>query len=672
MGTIGVPTAGSNIVFPPVYTLPANSPTTINFNSPYSSFPIGLFTIEGSYTFDGNPITIENGIIIVNPLGGLTDTTLLLSGLTMGPQTTIYTDSGSTLNIADVNDPTGLQFNLQNGVTKGGSGQLLIDTQNVRAPYNGFNLQPFEIAGGAVTIGVTSTYTGSNFQVDSGGGLDVFDNASVSMAALSGSGTVDLGGTTEAGDTTSLTVAVPAAQTSQFNGVIDGDGQLIVQGNGTLTTGAIDFGDTGGVQVLLGTLIANGPVSVGSLAVNNSATFGGVGSWYFSGPVAFQPSTTCDVTLNGLTPGTQYTQIVNARSASGIDLGASTLAGSINYEYQAGDQFTIATAPVIQGLFQNVVNGTVLLGGSVPFAVSNSGSSVTLTALQSVSTTQLTTSVNPSNPGRPVTFTATVSTRTTSVTSGTVSFEQGSTVLTTVPLNGAGTASYTTSALPLGAATITAVYSGVSGILASTSPVLSEAVVPYTTATALASSANPSRTGQLVTFTATVTADGLPVTSGTVRFTQGRKLLGTAVLSADGTASVAVSSLPRGSSNIQALFEGTVNDLPSTSPAMPQRVEQVQHGDEPHLGDPGPAQWSDARHPRGQRDRDGRSWNRTRRVRRLPTQRDGRWSGSSQRRHGLSETRPPCPGQRQVRRSLPGRIEVHRQHITASETPGMI
>ena len=321
VGVTGVPTAGSNIVFPPFYNLPANSPTTINFNSPYGSFPIGLFTIEGSYTFDGNPITINNAIIVVNPLGGLTDSTLLLSGLTMGPQSTIYTYSGSTLNIADADDPTGLKLILPNGVTKGGSGQLLIDTQNVLAPYVGFSLQPFEIAGGSVTIGATSTYTGSRFVVDPGGGLDVSDDAALSIGALSGSGTVNLGGTSAAGDTTSLTVSEPAAQADVFSGLIDGLGQFILKGNGTLTTGAIDFGDAGGIQVLLGSLNADGAVSVGTLSVQNRASFGGVGAWYFAGPVVFQSNTTFNVTLDGLTAGTQYTQLVDADTTTGVNLG---------------------------------------------------------------------------------------------------------------------------------------------------------------------------------------------------------------------------------------------------------------------------------------------------------------------------------------------------------------
>jgi hypothetical protein len=572
VGQPGVPTAGSNIYFPPVYTLPANSPTTINFNSPYASFPIGLFAIQGSYTFQGNPITINNAIIVTNPPGGAADPTILLSGLTMTPQTTIYTYQGSTLNLANASDLTGLQLNLQNGVTKGGGGQLVIDTQSIRAPYVGFGLQPFEIAGGSVTIGASSTYTGSRFVVDAGDGLDISDDVSLGIAALSGSGTVDLAGTTAANDTTSLTIAEPAAQSDVFSGLIDGLGQLILKGNGTLTTGAIDFADAGGIQVLLGTLNANGAVSVGTLSVQSGATFGGVGAWYFSGPASFQSNTVFNVTLNGLTPGTLYTQLVDADTATGINLGNSTLTGSVNYQYQRGDAFAIATGPLLRGVFGNVVGGTVLLGNNIPFAVSYTSTAVTLTALQSLTTTQLSSSLNPSNPGRPVTFTATVSTRTQPVTAGTVSFQQGGTVLATVPLNGSGTASYTTTSLPLGGTTITAVYNGVPGIVGSSSPAVTESVVPYTTATALTSAPNPSHADQPVTLTATVTAVGMPVPIGMVKFTRGKQLLGTVALAADGAASLTLGSLPKGHANIQALYEGTTNYFPSVSPALPQRV----------------------------------------------------------------------------------------------------
>jgi hypothetical protein len=575
LGLTGVPVADSNIVFPPFYTLPTGSSTTIDFNSNYTSFPINLLTIEASYTFQGNPVTVNSGLIVTNTLGPLGDATLLLSGLTMGPQSTIYIEQGSILSLGDADELTGLQFNLEGGVTMGGSGQLIIDTQSVDAPYIGFGLQSFEIAGGTVTIGANSKYTGSQFQVDSNSSLDIADDASVQIAALDGSGTVDLEGTGESNDTTSLTIVEPAAQADQFAGLIDGVGQLILQGDGTLTTGAIDFSDEGSIEVLLGTLIADGAVSVDSLSVNNGATLGGVGPWYVSGPAVFQAGTTFDVTLNGTNPGTQYTQLVDGASSTGINLGNSLLTGSVNYEYEAGDQFTIATGPLVQGTFANVFAGTVLLGNDVPFAVTYSSTSVTLTALQSETTTQLSSSAGTTNPGQPVTFTATVSTRTAPVTTGTVSFEQGSTVLATVPVTGAGTAAFTTSALPLGSTSITAVYNGATSILGSTSASVNQAVVPYTTATAISSSANPSRTGQPVTFIATVTADGMPVTTGTVGFTRGNTLLGTVALGPDGTATLTDSSLPVGQGLIQAINYGTADDYSSTSPALVQSVDKL-------------------------------------------------------------------------------------------------
>jgi hypothetical protein len=289
----------------------------------------------------------------------------------------------------------------------------------------------------------------------------------------------------------------------------------------------------------------------------------------------FQSGTTFDVTLNGTTPGAQYTQLVDGDSTAGISLGNSLLSGSVNYEYQAGDQFTIATGPLVQGMFQNTGSGTVLLGNNVPFAVSYSSTAVTLTALQSETTTQLSSSSRTTNPGRPVTFTATVSTRTSPVTTGTVSFMQGSTVLATVPVTSAGTAAFTTSALPLGSTSITAVFSGAANILGSTSAALTQVVVPYTTSTTLSTSANPSRTSQSVTFAATVTADGMPVTTGTIAFTRGKILLGAIAVGADGTASLTVSSLPVGLGRIQAIYNGTPDYFSSPSPVLVQSVDKL-------------------------------------------------------------------------------------------------
>lgn len=574
IGISGVPTLGSNIYFPPPSTLPANSPTTINFNAP--GINVGLFTIAGSYTFTGNGVSVGAGIIVTTPPGGSpVSTTLELASVNMSRQTSFYVQSNASLSLGDADDLTGLQLRLQGGVTSGGGGNLLIDTSNVNAPINGLSLQTFEVQGGTVTLGTTMSLSSVLFQVDQGAGLNVADDAAPGIGSLTGGGAVDLEGTTAADDTTALTAYTPNGESDDFTGTIAGTGTFTLSGHGTLTVSGISFGGTGSVDASLGTLDVDGPLSAASLEVGDGGTLGGVGSWSIAGPVVFQAGATFDVTLDGLDASSQYTQLTSTDSTDGINLGLSTLAGSVNYEYQAGDTFAVASAPVISGAFQNVTNGMVLLDGSIPFSVTQSATAVTLTALQSETTTQLSSSARTTNPGQAVTFTANVSTRTAPVTGGTVSFEQNGNVLATEPVESGGTATYTTTSLPLGSSTIAAVYSGVSNILGSTSPSVTQTVVPYTTVTTLTSSANPSRTGQPVTLTATVTADGAPVTGGgTITFTRGSQRLGTASLGSSGTASITVSNLPQGDVRIQAAFTGNPDDFGSVSGTFIQAVDR--------------------------------------------------------------------------------------------------
>jgi hypothetical protein len=74
-------------------------------------------------------------------------------------------------------------------------------------------------------------------------------------------------------------------------------------------------------------------------------------------------------------------------------------------------------------------------------------------------TTVVTSSANPSVYGQSVTLKATISHGTT-IPTGTVTFKSGATVLATVAVGSAGTATYTSSALAVGTQAITAVYSG--------------------------------------------------------------------------------------------------------------------------------------------------------------------------------------------------------------------
>ena len=216
-----------------------------------------------------------------------------------------------------------------------------------------------------------------NFDVAPNASLIIADNVSAGIRSLTGTGLVNLAGTTAVGDTTSLTILVPNSSTDSFGGLVAGTGQFIMGGFGDLTTGSINLQGTGGITAASGSLQVNGTLSAGSLLVNTNATFGGLGTWSFSGPVVFQSGSTFLVTMNGTVPGSQYTQLVDTDATSGVDLGFSTLAASIGYSYEESDLFTVISAPVVQNSFGNVIGGQAILDG-VPFAVSAGETAVKL------------------------------------------------------------------------------------------------------------------------------------------------------------------------------------------------------------------------------------------------------------------------------------------------------
>jgi hypothetical protein len=158
------------------------------------------------------------------------------------------------------------------------------------------------------------------------------------------------------------------------------------------------------------------------------------------------------------------------------------------------------------------------------------------------------------------------------VSAGTVTFSLGSALQVTAPVNASGVATITTEALPVGNTPVVAVYNGAGANLPSTSPTLTQSVVPYSTVTSMATAPNPSTFGQRVTLAAYVSAAGVPVTAGSVTFTRGLQLLGTAPLDASGNASVNLSSLPPGKLRIQAVYNGSTDFFGSSSPIVVQSV----------------------------------------------------------------------------------------------------
>ena len=199
-------------------------------------------------------------------------------------------------------------------------------------------------------------------------------------------------------------------------------------------------------------------------------------------------------------------------------------------------------------------------GDGVPdIAVSNyTDSSVSMLLGLNPSSTTLTLAPNPSVFGQSVALTATV---TPSTATGTVIFKDGGTQIgSPVSLSG-GVAVLNYSASALGRHLLTAVYSGDSSDLTSTSSAVTQVVNQAPTTTTLSSASNPSTYGQAIIFTATVSS---PSATGIVTLMDGSTSLATAAPTG-GVASFTIAGLSVGTHSLTAIYSGDTNYLASGS-----------------------------------------------------------------------------------------------------------
>jgi Bacterial Ig-like domain (group 3)/Beta-propeller repeat len=244
-------------------------------------------------------------------------------------------------------------------------------------------------------------------------------------------------------------------------------------------------------------------------------------------------------------------------------LGGGIAVDSVGNAYVTGNTGS-TNFPVTPGVFQTTCNGGSNCGAS--------GGDVFVAKIypQAGTTTKLTSSPNPSTYGQAVTFTAVVTSALGAPPDGeTVSFMKGTTVLGTRALS-RGSASFTTSTLPVGTNAIKAVYGGDSKFAASTSNIVKQVVEKATTTTTLVSSLNPSKSGQSVTFTARVKPQFSGTVKGTVTFYDGTTALKTGSLYG-GVAKYTTSILTSGSHTITATYNGNV-DFDGSSASLTQTV----------------------------------------------------------------------------------------------------
>ena len=205
---------------------------------------------------------------------------------------------------------------------------------------------------------------------------------------------------------------------------------------------------------------------------------------------------------------------------------------------------------------------------------SSTSSSVQEVVVEADSLTSLSASPNPASVGQPVTFNVSVrATQGNNVPTGTVSFMDADTKLGTATLNNGG-ATFTISALALGAHPVTVRYAG-SSDFNSSSASLTEVINAIGTEIGLTSSPNPANGGQTVKLTATVIALLTGVTpGGTVTFRDGMIVLGTATLDASGAASFTTSSLAVGTHPLQAVYAGNGSFGPITSAVINELIRR--------------------------------------------------------------------------------------------------
>lgn len=193
--------------------------------------------------------------------------------------------------------------------------------------------------------------------------------------------------------------------------------------------------------------------------------------------------------------------------------------------------------------------------------------------------TAVVSSVNPSVSGAKVTFTATVSP---SAVTGTVRFTiDGNNSGAPVTLV-AGHATYTTSALTVGAHQVAATYSGNAAYLSSTSPTITQTVgaslrATTTTVTNDRERERSSTFGENVRFTATVRASSCKGTpTGSVQFSiDGNNVGGARTLNHEGTATYSTTSLSGGRHTVIATYSGSAIFAGSGSAPFTQVVNKA-------------------------------------------------------------------------------------------------
>ena len=207
---------------------------------------------------------------------------------------------------------------------------------------------------------------------------------------------------------------------------------------------------------------------------------------------------------------------------------------------------------------------TAVYGGDSVYS-NGTSNAVTETVAQDAAAVVLSASTTSTPSGQSVTFTATLTAVNGLAPTGTVTFDSGANAIGTGTGNANGVATRTTTALPVGADPVRAVYGGDTNYGTGTSNTVTVTITAPRPTLDLISAPNPQLFVQPVTLTATLGGPNTATFSGTVNFYDGTTLLGTGNVTSGGVAVFTTSTLPTGVQQLSAVYTSADETATATS-----------------------------------------------------------------------------------------------------------
>ncbi|WP_441259775.1 IPT/TIG domain-containing protein [Bradyrhizobium sp. 521_C7_N1_3] len=337
--------------------------------------------------------------------------------------------------------------------------------------------------GGPLAGGTIVTITGANlsgatavtFGATAAAGFTVNSATQITATSPAGTGTVDVrvttvGGTSASSAADQFSYAATPAVTSVAPNAGSTTGGTSVTITGTALSGAtaVKFGTTNATSFTVNSatsITAVSPAGAGTVDIT-VMTPGGTSATSASDQFSYTPAPT----VGSISPnsGSAIGGISVAITGTGF-----TGATAVKFGANNATSFTVNSATSITATSPpgaGTVDVTVTTGGGT----SPTSAADRFTYLSATTTTELTSSKNPSSYGESVTFTAKVNSLGGTPT-GTVTFNDGGTPIGTSSLS-AGVATFATTTLAVGNHSITASYNGSVAFNASTSPALNQSV----------------------------------------------------------------------------------------------------------------------------------------------------------------------------------------------------